>query len=235
MKITKTIFIAALMSFFLSCSSDSNEYTTTDNTTANALSPKTGDSDSLNFYDIVEIEDLNEQILVASALSADAKRQLWQDKLSDFTENNELTEQQVNYIVDLREEVNNENIFILDSEERNNFMNERSEIIIAELSDLLGENDAIYLLTKIENINQSADRITGAIGGPVDEVPAPANYCNCGGGGGGDNGCVMFGGYLADGRKNWLIGQCQDFGYCPGYEHWGGVTFFNGFTGTCVY
>ena len=216
MKITKTIFIAALMSFFFSCSSDSNEYTTTDNTTANAFTPKTGDSDSLDFYDIIEIEDLWEQVVVASALSPDAKRQLWQDKLSDYIDNNELNENQINYLNDFREELNVTELFDQDSEESISFLNERSGELFNGLTDTLGEAEATYLLTRVENVNQSNDRMYGDIGDPIDENPTPDTGCDCGGylSGGGSIGCVKHGGLLPDGRVNWIFGNCNHLPGC---------------------
>ncbi|QYJ68769.1 bacteriocin fulvocin C-related protein [Flavobacterium litorale] len=227
MKKLKIVFTMALLGLLFSCSSDSNEIKT-ENTNSNYI-PKSGDSDGITFNDITEIEDLNDQILVASTLSPDGMRAMWQDKLENFLENNILSEEQYNYINDLKSEIDVTNIFIEDAEDRTNFLSERSPVIVSELIDLFGEAATTYLIRKIENVNQSVDRLTGGSGDPISQLPTLTQACSCGGTSlGFDHGCVLVG------QGGYLVGECRTRN-CASSSFISWVDGGHGFTGSCHY
>lgn len=162
------ILLFAVSGLLFSCSTDGED------NSKDSIKTKTNLSD---FDQIVQIENIYDQITAASALSAEAKATLWQDKVQNYIANNVVTAPQLNYLNELKSHFSNKNVFIDGHPERINFMENESDFYIQQAKELFGESEGWYLLYRVENINH---RIAALVGpGPWSDPPYPPSLTPC--------------------------------------------------------
>ena len=166
-KILATFFLAGII---ISCSSDETE------SENNAFNLKS--AGSTTFKEISALEDTYDQIIVASALNPDDKRQLWQDKLDNFIANNDLDTDQKDFLFNLKTELNDERIFEDGNQIRVNFLKVRTPEIVVKSAELFGKLESSYLLNKVENLNQRIYILNNG-GGSGTTNPPTIRSCDC--------------------------------------------------------
>lgn len=216
----KIKFLAACVSLLLiiSCSTDNVESNTNFDIKSSSRS---------NFEQISDIDNILDQITVASALSPDDKRQLWQDKLDNYISNNKLNSSQADFLYQLKVELNDAGIFEKDNEKRIKFIHDRTPEIQSKGAELLGVNESLYLFTRVENPNQRVDRLTGG-GGSGTINPGTISACDCED----YNGCVRIVSVSLT-SISWEYGDCNDGGCFVDTYFFGFVESDN--TGSCKY
>lgn len=167
------ILLFAVSGLLFSCSTDGED---------NSKDPIRTKTNMSDFDQIVQIENIYDQITAASALSAEAKAILWQDKIQNYIANNVVAAPQLNYLNELKSHFSNKNVFIDGHPERINFMENESDFYIQQAKELFGEGEGWYLLHRVENINH---RIAALVGPgpnhPWSDPPLPQslNHCSC--------------------------------------------------------
>lgn len=172
MKKINFIFGALLVLLF-SCENPEIEMSESSSTTNTSTINTISSSNSISLYDeIVKLEDVNEQILVASALSPQEMYELWLVKIDNYKANNRTTNLQLEFFDQLKS-ILEPNVFIENSAERNNIDKENlyTKAVLA-----FGEDEADYFLNNVENINH---RIAYFASGKVLSNPKIIEACNC--------------------------------------------------------
>lgn len=174
------MFCLTLLFSFNSCSNDgtSNDELGNSNTT-NVTARQSAEEIVQTYNSIIEINDTGEQRLVASALSSEDKFSLWQYKLDNFKNNNNLSVAQINFINDLKRDLT-ELVFVENSDARKEFILNKKNEYMTNAKLLFGENEGRYLLTKVENINHRIEKITAdnnrvVSGGPIRKCDCESN------------------------------------------------------------
>lgn len=172
------ICLTLLYSFY-SCSNDetSNDELGNSNTT-NITARQSAEEIAKTYTSIIEINDLSDQTLIASALSSEDKFSLWQYKLDNFKNNNNLNIEQINFINHLKIDLN-ENVFVENSVAKNEFILNKKDTYMTNAKLLFGEKEGEYLLTKVENINHRIERIVTGNNRLDSGIGGPIKNCNC--------------------------------------------------------
>lgn len=162
--------------FFISCENvDSFENSENAFDSKSVVTSTFNSTSNINdlYYQIVELEDTREQMLVASALTAAEMYEMWFVKIDDYKSNNDLNTDQLAFLTNL-ESILEPNLFIEDSAERENF---DFEDLMVEAKNVFGENEGEYFLSKVENINH---RIAHFYSGVIIADPNPTiEACDC--------------------------------------------------------
>lgn len=117
---------------------------------------KVTDYDRL-YEEIVSIESLDEQLIVVNGLSSIEKYNMWQLKLDNFKSNNQLNDNQTQFIDKLKAEISLD--LFEDESVRTFFDKNQKESLMKESIQLFGIELGNYLLTKFENVNQTLDKL----------------------------------------------------------------------------
>lgn len=193
------------LSFLIYLNSCSNEEVDNDKLETNnieALESRLSLDEMDKLYNsIIQIQDLDEQRLVASALISEDKYSLWQCKLNNFISKNNLNVTQIQFINDLKADLKEE-IFVENSIARKSFILNKKEFYMTKAKSLFGDKEGWYLLTKVENINHSLSKISAGGGGPGG---GPISACNCED----DGECVRLTGVSWVGLS-WEYGTCAN-------------------------
>jgi hypothetical protein len=170
------------------------------------------------YNDILSVSDLNEQLIIANSLSSVEKYNLWQLKLDNFLNSNDLDGNQIRFVNKLK------NIISMDlfenEDTREHFNLKLKNDLHLESKSLFGEELGSYLLKKFENANQTLDRLQ--IKSDAKSFnPEPIEHCDCTK----DGDCVRITGISITGLS-WEYGTCQ-FDTCVrnnlhifGFEIW---------------
>lgn len=164
----------------------------------------------INIYqNIISLNDLEEQRLAFATLNPSQRYNVWMLKLENFKNNNSLSQEQNTFIYELQSELKVE--LFTDIKENNsekiNFKVKRKEYYLNKAIALFGINEGKYLLTKIENINQTIDKLkSGLILNSLSgkKAPDPIRSCDCEK----SSECVRLTGV------SW-IGLSWEYGTCP--------------------
>jgi hypothetical protein len=192
----KLSILIILTCFLYSCSDDSDIKNST-----NSLN-FTIKNNTCSVYDsIASLDDTDDQLLVASALSPNEKMNLWQCKLDHFKNTNTLSTNQLDFINKLELKLSNEEIFIENSKTRADFISTEKTALMNEAQTLFGQNEGWYLLTKVENITHRVAKL------PYTIEPMPGGgtikACGCQK----DSDCVRLTGISIWG-VSWQYGTC---------------------------
>ncbi len=202
--------LALALFFVLSC--EKEELTNDTNISLNANNPsitnKTNQNDIEIYKSIISLNDLEEQRLAFATLNPSQRFSVWMLKLDNFKKNNSLNKVQSNFINELQSELkvslftdNNDN-----NNEKINFKATRKEYFLNKAISLFGVNEGRYLLTKVENINQTIDKLNNGI--IANKFAGPGlRSCNCEG----NSECVRLTGISIWGIS-WEYGTCPSGG-----------------------
>lgn len=216
MKKISLVLLCLVATGIVACSEESEE------TTGIVLSSEITARSISSLYDsIARLEDTEDQLLIASTLTPKQKMDMWQIKLSNFEQNNSLTQQQTDFIEGLKLALQNESLFDERSPERASFP---AGTYLENAKSLFGVEAGGYLLTRVENINHRLEKI--AESGAIERGPVRSCTCES------DGEC-----YRITGVELW--GVQWEYGTCPS----GGCyvrTYFFGLwessnTGRCKY
>lgn len=186
-----------LLTFTLtSCENEDLSLIVTENSTSSFMS-KTKSSSEL-YYEIIEITDLTEQILVVSALPPKQILELWKIKIEDFKSTSTLNNTQLQFLVNLESDLKVE-LFIENSTYRNSFDFD-GKMAIAK--NIFGLNEGQFLLTNVENIQHRSVRQ------PLELIDSGPNQtiesCSCTK----NSDCTRLTGISLDGFS-WEYGSCE--------------------------
>lgn len=216
-------FLGVLLIVLFSCENQdiekNDEDLLTNIPTFNTISSTNGTS----LYDeIVKLEDTNEQMLVASALSPQEIYELWIAKIDNYKVNNRTTNLQLEFF-DHLESFLEPNVFIENSTERNNIDrgNVYSKAILA-----FGEDEADYFLNNVENINHRIAYFSGSYNSGIKNPIIQACNCNK------DGNCKRITG-VSVGGISWEYGECNHGGCYKETYLFGWIESSN--TGRCQY
>lgn len=169
----KKLFILISLISLSSCSND-NDGTAKSNS-KNYLTKKS----ISNYENIINLDKTSSQKLATYSLNPTEINEIWQLKLDNFLENNELNSVQQNFILKLKSEINS-NLFVKNNAYRNSFLLNKKDKYMEEAKSLFGENEGWYLLTKIENINQRFEKNKLIKNSQSDKVgDDPIKSCDC--------------------------------------------------------
>ncbi len=168
----KLLILISLISLS-SCSNENDE--AANSNSKNYLTKKS----MSNYENIVRLDKTSSQKLATYSLSPTEINEIWQLKLDNFLENNELNSAQQNFILKLKSEINS-NLFVKNNPYRNLFLLNKKDKYMEEAKSLFGENEGWYLLTKIENINQRFEKNKLKKNSQSDKVAGdPIKSCDC--------------------------------------------------------
>ena len=155
------------------------------------------------YNDIIAIESLDEQLIVADGLSSIEKYTMWQLKLENFMSINQLNYDQTQFVNRLISEIS---LDLFENEaERRSFNENKKDNLMDESKQLFGNELGHYLLTKFENSNQTIDKLgTNKSSTVVKNFHAISN-CDCSK----DGHCYRLTGIGIDGIA-WEYGVCSD-------------------------
>lgn len=217
--------LITLLALTFSCESvESNEIDSKEEVVdTNKIMSTSSSSNITDLYNqIVGIDDTNEQILVASALTSQQMYEMWLVKINNYRANNSLTTDQMFFLSDL-ENTLTPNLFVSGSSERTNF---DFDGLMAEAQGLFGDNEGWYFLSKVENINHRI--ATGVTTGVGFQDSNPIESCDCNK----NSNCVRLVGISIDGLS-WEYGKCNSGGCYRSEYLWGLYKSSN--TGLCTY
>lgn len=196
------ITFAVLSMFFLSCDNES----IIDNETKESISLKEKSITSSKknvpsnlYYEIVDLDDTTEQLLVASSLSPENMYDLWLIKIADFKENNNLNKNQIEFLTNFERELSPK--IFNDSPERKKFDISQKMTLAKKL---FGENEGWYFLTKVENINHRIEKIKTNNNAKYDTGGGTIEACDCTK----NSDCTRITGIGIDG-VSWEYGTCS--------------------------
>lgn len=206
------VLFSILLTTF-SCDNDSLSTENNDlrNTNNFKIDKKIKPEDILLYNSIIEL-NFDEQRVALTTLNPNQRYNIWLLKLQNFKENNLLNKNQLNLINDLQSDLN-EKLFTNNDEKNKEkliFLNEKRDFYLNKAIELFGKNEGIYLLTKIENINQTIIKIKDKI--KTDKVTQNSSNsknavrsCNCEK----DRECIRLTGVGLDGFS-WEWGTCTN-------------------------
>lgn len=178
------------------------------------------------YDEILTVDDLNEQKIVLSTFDSETQSALWQIKLDNFVENNDLNETQLEVIDELKSVMTPDN-FTKIKNNNNTSLKQSMEILRRKVINSFDENVGWYLLTKFENINQTLAKIEKIYNTTNAARKSALRACSCEP----NDSCARLTGATIWGLS-WEYGDCG--GDCYVERYWFGL-YESDNTGRCSY
>lgn len=169
------------------------------------------------YNNILDIDNLNQQLYVANSLSATEKYNLWQLKLNNFLFENDLNNDQIDFIKKLKDIIKPD--LFIDKNNREAFNENFKNRLLDESKQLFGNELGTYLLRKFENSNQTLAKLDKKSKSISKTGFAPVSACDCSG----DSECTRLTGIS-------IFGLSWEYGECGGDDCYRESTHFLGFT-----
>jgi hypothetical protein len=177
------LFLIVSFFTFLSCSDNDTQFEETQNLKEkqNEFSYRLTFSEQINniYNNIIGEKNLTNQLIIANSLSPEEKYAIWQLKLQNFKDFNSLNNNQNEFINKLQTLIT-EDLFTNEAS-RISFNNSQIQTLYNESITLFGNDLGHYLLTNVENSNQTLDKIYGNSNYPPSNVSVNQTIeaCNC--------------------------------------------------------